>query len=147
MRVIYKIVLGLFLFNAILTLFGPIFATSLSDSAISVDEMESYKLDSPTDIISIIFSWDNLGAWGASVIILAGGVLVALATKNYVYIGVTLFVSIVIGVYIKMSTVIATIGGQTDNVYVTGIIAIVGIAIGLIVVFNVVDMFAPAPAR
>ena len=151
MRVVYKIVLGLLLFNAFLTLFAPVFDaavnTGLSDDAASSEEIEAYKPTGVSGIIGAIFSAENLAAWGGSVIVLAGGILVAIATKNYVYIGVALFVSIVIGLYIKMSSVISAIGLDHGNLYVTGIISIVGIAIGLIVVFDVIDMFAPAPAR
>jgi len=149
MRMIYKIVLGLLLFNAFLALYGPLFNTSLSDDAVDYESsgMQQYKLDSVGDIMGIIFSAGNFGAWGASAVVLAAGMVGAFVTKNYIYIGVALFVAIVIGLYIKMSATIANIGNVTDNIYVTGIIAIVGIAIGLMVVFNVIDMFAPASAR
>jgi hypothetical protein len=149
MRVVYKIVLGLLLFNAFLTLFAPIFSTNISESAVDYEaaDVSQYEIESIGDIMGIIFHEDNIGAWTGIVVISIAGIGAAILTKNYIYIGVTLFVSIVVGLYLKMSSVIATIGNQTDNVYVSGIITIVGIAIGIIVVFSVVDMFAPAGAR
>jgi len=148
MRVAYKIVLGLLLFNGFLTLFAPIFnAASGPSIEENVEDISIYKIDDVGDVMGLIFHSDNIGAWSAVAIITIAGIGVAFLTKNYVYIGVTLFVSIVTGLYIKMSSVIVNIGSDTGNVYVTGIIAIVGIAIGFIVMFDVIDMFAPAPAR
>lgn len=148
MRVAYKIVLGLLLFNGFLTLFAPIFnAASGPSIEENVEDISIYKIDDVGDVMGLIFHSDNIGAWSAVAIITIAGIGVAFLTKNYVYIGVTLFVSIVTGLYIKMSSVIVNIGSDTGNVYVTGIITIVGIAIGLIVMFDVIDMFAPAPAR
>jgi len=84
----------------------------------------------------------------ASVTILVAGLLAAFFLKRpALVIGVSLFVAIIIGLYLKMSSVIIHIGKETGNEYVTGLVTIVGIAIGLIVMFDVIDMFAPAPAR
>jgi len=149
MRVVYKIVLGLLLFNAFLTLFAPIFSASIDENAMDyeAEDVSQYEIKGIGDIMRIIFHEDNIGAWTGIVVVSIAGIGAAILTKNYIYIGVTLFVSIVVGLYLKMSSVIATIGLQTDNIYVSGIITIVGIAIGIIVVFSVVDMFAPATAR
>ena len=154
MRTVYKIVMGLMLFNAFLTVFTPFFNTGLGDKAVDYTTDENatrYNPVSPGSIMLAVFGFGNIHAWGAasivSLIVLAGGIIVALATKNYVYIGVTLFVSIVIGMYTSFSVAISGIGADVNNVYVTAIIAIVGLAIGLLVVFNVVDMFAPSPTR
>ena len=153
MRVVYKIVLGLLLFNAFLTLFAPIFntaaSTSYSENAVnySSTDMTNYTITNVSSMIGLIFNEANYGALGTASVIIAAAVIAAFATKSYVLIGVGLFVSIVIGLYVKMSSIIANIGNQTNNIYVTGIIVIVGIAIGVLIVFNVVDMFAPASAR
>ena len=154
MRTVYKIVMGLMLFNAFLTVYNPFFNTGLADHAVdytSDPSITRYNPASPTDIMLAIFGFNNLHAWGAgsivSLIVLAGGILVALATKNYVYIGVTLFISIVVGLYTQMSVAISGIGADISNIYVTAVITIVAIAIGLLLVFNVVDMFAPSPTR
>jgi len=149
MRVVYKIVLGLLLFNAFLALYSPIFNTSLSDNTIDYEssEMQKYKLDNESlDLVGIFLGENSAGVW-SSVIITGAALLAALALKNYVLIGVGLFVAVVIGLYVEMSSTIANIGNVADNIYVTGLIAIVGIAIGLLVVFSVIDMFAPASAR
>ena len=162
MRMVYKIVLGMLLFNAFITFYSPLFnacvSTPLDDAAMGVDDANISKYN-PTggigNIMGIIFSAENFGAWGASAVILAAGMVGAFVTKNYVYIGVALFVAIVIGLYIKMSAVISKIGtdygaftinGIEYNI-ILGLMTITGIAIGLLVVFSVVDMFAPASAR
>jgi hypothetical protein len=149
MRIVYKIALGLLLFNAFLTLFSPIFNTAVSENAIDyeAEDISQYEIKNAGDVMGIIFHSDNIGAWSAVAIVTIAGIGVAFLTKNYVYIGVTLFVSIIVGLYVKMSSVIAGIGSTYGNIYVTGLITIIGIAIGLIVIFNVIDMFAPASAR
>jgi len=160
MRMTYKIALGLLLVNAFLTFYSPIFNTSLSDNTISyededIQEYNIFSIEGPGDVIALIFSPTNYEALAAASAVIAVAVLAAFATKNYVLIGVGLFVSFVIGLYVKLSATIMTIGATPDQFYsydtyylpVSVIITIVGIAIGVIVVFNVVDMFAPAPVR
>jgi len=155
MRMLYKIVLGLLLFNAFLTLFNPLFTSALdvetgyADDAINYtsSDMTDYSITNVTSIVELIFSPENLGALAAGGAALVAAMLVAFATKNYVIIGVGLFVAIVVSMYTKMSSVIANIGSQTNNIYVDGIIAIISIAIGVLIIFAVIDMFAPASAR
>ena len=157
MRVVYKIVLGLLLFNAFLTLFAPVFneatTTSIDKGAVnySSTDMTNYTITNSTNVMNLIFgnkdNYVNDATWGAMIGISSVVFITALFMKNYVVIGVGLFVAVIVGLYIRMSAVIASMGSQTNNIYVTGIITIVGIAIGLIVVFDVIDMFAPAPAR
>jgi len=158
MRVVYKIILGLVLFNAFLTLYNPLFNTSLSDNTIDYEsaEMEQYNLNSTSNIIDIIFTPGNIGAMIASASILIITVIAGAVLRNpTVIIGVGIFVSIVVGLYVKMSAVISKIGtdygaftinGIEYNI-ILGLMTITGIAIGLLVVFSVVDMFAPASAR
>ena len=156
MRLLYKIVLGLLLFNAFITLFSPLFAATQVDTGISghavnysSSDMTDYSLTDQgiPGILGLIFTAENAGALIGMTVIGVIAVAGAIAFKHYLLIGVGLFVSVVVGLYIKMSSVIAGIGSQVNNVYVDGIIAIVGIAIGVLVVFAVIDMFAPASAR
>lgn len=151
MRVPYKFVLGLLLFNAFFALFAPIFGTGMDDNAVSYtdDDISRYTLSSPADLMTMMFSYGN--AWDYTQIALVTvfvnvvGLTAALATKNYVYIGVSLFVSIITAMYTRFFSILGSLN-TTNNVYVTGIITIVGIALGVIVMFNIVDMFAPSPA-
>jgi len=153
MRMLYKIVLGLLLFNAFLTLFSPMFSaavdTGISENAIDYEssEMTIYTITDAGDILDMIFAEENAGALAGMVIIGTIAVAAAIFMKQYIIIGVGLFVSIVVGMYVKMSAVIANIGSATNNVYVSGIITIIGIAIGVFIVFVVIDMFAPGSAR
>ena len=159
MRIQYKIVLGLFLFNAFLTLFTPIFSeavdTDIGGHAINYTESDLAQFDPKVGIADMMVAMfvGKTDAWSsiATIVAFAGlNVIVfawCLINKNYVPIGVSLFVSIVISLYIRLSTVIAGINTSHGNYIISGIISIVGIAIGIIIMFSVVDMFAPASAR
>ena len=150
MRVPYKYVLALLLFNAFFALFTPFFGTGI-DNAVSYDDddVQSYSLNSPADFLTHMFSFGN--AWEFTTIALVtvfttiAGFTAALATKNYVYIGVGLFVSIITAMYVRFSVILGSLN-TTGNTYVTALISIVGIAIGVMVMFNIVDMFSPSPA-
>ena len=167
MRMVYKIVLGLLLFNAFLTFFAPVFNTATSrgfneSNSMGLDNNELSKYEPKEGsgyMMELIFGdpddddYTSDAAWSAFGFISVCAIGAALFMKNYVVVGVGLFVAIVTGLYIKTSAVIAAIGLQADmgnttgNLLVTSIITIVGIAIGVIVMFNVIDMFAPAPVR
>lgn len=158
MRFTYKLLLGLFLFNAFLTLFSPIFAsvgTNISDNAAGYTDSDIAQYDPNKGIVSMMTTIfvGNTDSWSGLVGILAFTGINAIAfvwalkNKNYVFIGVSLFVSLFVTLYIRLSSVIVSIGTNQGNYIVVGIIGIVGVAIGLILTFNVVDMFAPASAR
>lgn len=149
MRIPFKIVLALFLFNLVFSLYGPIFNTGYEDDAKSITDDEAIQYDLANmnmfDFIQMIFL--NANALAAAGIISGIALTAALLTHNYVYIGVGIFIGIVTGMYVSFSGIISQLGTTVtgDNVYVTGIITIVGLAVGVIVMFNVVDMFAPSP--
>jgi len=159
MRMQYKIILGLFLFNAFLTLFTPLFSdavdTDIGEHAVDYTASDIAKFDAGNGTIGMMKAIfiGNTDAWGsiATLVAFTGLNIVVfvwcLINKNYVPIGVSLFVSIVVSLYIRFSSVIAGINSAHGNDFITGIITIVGIAIGFIIVFSVIDMFAPAGAR
>lgn len=165
MRIQYKILLGLFLFNAFLAFFSPVFnaATNnpLDGQAVGYTDSDLAQFDPNEGIVSMMTAIfvGNTDSWSSFIGVAAFiGINVitfawALINKNYVFIGVSLFVSLFISLYIKTFAVISLIGKEADmpnttgDLLITSIIGIIGVAIGLILVFSVVDMFAPASAR
>jgi len=149
MRIPFKIVLGLLLFNAIFALYNPLFDTGYGDEAksLSDEEINQYNLADMNmySFLELIFT--NANALMAAGIISGIALTAALLTKNYVYIGVGIFIGIISGMYVSFSGIISQLGSTAtaNNIYVTGIITVIGIAIGVIVMFNIVDMFAPHP--
>ena len=150
------IIMGLVMFNAFLTVYAPFFSSSsLENEAVPLDdsEMTDYVINKEQGAVSLlgkIFSFgDTWAGLIGGVLISLIGIGVALATKNYIYIGVTLFLGLVIGTYIQMSSVLYSIAGGINDEYgiIQSILVITGIAIGLLIAFNVVDMFAPSPTR
>jgi len=151
MRIPYKYILGLLLFNCFFALYTPIFGTGINDDAVSYtdEDVQQYNLSKPASFLSMMFSFGN--AWDYTQIALVTifvnvvGIGAALATKNYVYIGVSFFISIITAMFTRFINIIGSLN-TTGNIYVTGLITIMSIAIGIMVMFNIVDMFAPAPA-
>jgi len=148
-RVVYKILLGLFLFNAVFALTSPIFNTGYGADAKGVDDSDVALFDISSmdagSFLSYIFThWDLLTALG--IISVAGGVLLTFATKNLVFIGVGVFVGVLTGMYSMFLSFISQLGAAQHSVYVTGIISIVSASIGILLLIAVVDMFAPSSA-
>lgn len=149
MRVVFKIMLGLLLFNAIFTLYNPIFNSGYGNQAVAHTdtEMENFDLLSMENMLSYVFTNANallsLGVLGFL------GLVASIFTKNPVFIGAGIFIGVITSMYISFSNIISQLGTQAtgNNIYVTGIITIIGIAIGVLAMFNIVDMFAPAPAQ
>lgn len=154
MRVVYKIALGLLLFNTVFALFGPVFNSGFEADAKGVDDSSLQNLSiadsGPMDYLANAFG--GIGGIGTTLGIAAVftgvAVIAAFVTKNYIYIGIGLFMGILTSIYINFMNIISQLGtaGTDGNIYITGIITIIGIAIGLVLMFNIVDMFAPAPA-
>jgi|SRR6056297_618019 len=149
MRISFKIVLGLLLFNAVFALYNPLFNTGYGDDAVGIDDetVNQYNLADMNMYTFLELIFTNANALMTAGIVSGIALTAALITKNYVYIGVGIFVGIVSGMYVSFSGIISQLGSSVSgsNVYVTGIITIIGIAIGAMVMFNVVDMFAPHP--
>ena len=132
MKFVYFIILGLVIFNGCLIFTSSIFETSMDESA---TDYSSYQLKNPGDIINILTNNASIGAWG---ILTLAGIIAALALKNYIFIGVGIFLGLVTALYIGASSVLFNI---SDNAYVHSIITLIGIVIGILVLYNVVEMF------
>jgi len=129
------------LFNGVLILTAGIFNTGLESSATNVtDEYGDYGIrQNSSSILSNIFSSNALGAWGAFSVIAIVGVIGSILTKNYVVVAVALFLGIVTALYLGVSSVLLKL---YSNVYTNALITLIGIAIGILVVYNVIEMFS-----
>jgi len=149
MRTAFKIVLGLLLFNTVFALYAPIFNTGYEDDAkdITNENVERFNLADADMFDYLQFIFGTAQSMLTASVIIGIALTASVITKNYVYIGVGIFTGLVTTMYSSFMGLISQIGmvATANNVYVTGIIAIIGIAIGVIVMFNVVDMFAPHP--
>jgi len=141
MKFIYFVILGLMLFNGVLIVTAGIFNTGLEGSATNVtSEYGSYGLgQNSSSILSNVFSSNALGAWGAFSVIALVGVIGSILTKNYVVVAVALFLGIVTALYLGVSSVLLKI---YSNVYTNALITLIGIAIGILVIYNVIEMFS-----
>ena len=136
MKFIYFIILGLVIFNSVLILTSGIFNTSLGDDA---EDYNKYSLNSPSDVIGVLFSSSALSAWGAFTVIAVVGVIGGIVLKNYIIAAVAIFLGLVTALYIGASDILFKI--SDNNVYISGIITLIGIVIGILVLYNVVEMF------
>lgn len=149
MRVAFKILLGLILFHAIFAMYTPIFGTS-EEGAIAIDDASNPVTQfNVADInvgVVLDFLFENsLALVGISSI----GIVAAIATRNVVYIGAGIFIGTLAVTYNHFIQFIFQLGGSaTDsNVYVSTLLTIMSIAIGIIIMYNIIDMFAPHPVQ
>lgn len=151
MRVPYKYVLGLLLFNVVFALTTPIFNTGYGDNAVDINDpsVSQYNLANMNLGTFVGFIFANAFALMSAGIIVGLATFISIATKNYVYIGAGIFLGIVIGMYVGFIDLINTLvmGATQNNPYVMGLVSLLGIALGVVIMFNVVDMFAPSPTQ
>jgi len=146
MRTIYVILLGLILFQGVFIAFSSSFPYSgglkheITDPTEDSD-LINYDITDPSTFI------DNILAGGAiASLIVAAGVIVAIATKNYVVAGMGFFIGIIVGLLSSTWSVVTTIN-FTSNPIVASITNIIFLAIGFLSLYAVVDMFAPQGAQ
>lgn len=147
MRFIYKILLGLVIFNAMLVLLVSLFPTATpvealdveTDPTISgyenVEDMESLVLGMFANTTTLMIIGAVVAASGVIGFVFGGGKNVPIA------IGVGIFIAIISSLWYSTSAVIMNID-PTDSPIITGIITIITICIGIILVFTVAEFFA-----
>lgn len=140
MKFLYKIVLGLMLFNSILLLFSGFFPTDTDQyDAINItgdSDYQDYKITG--GFFSFGLDSITLGA-GAFAVFFSFGLLASWAMKSPVPIGAGLFSGLIAGLYVGPAVVIYNL---TDNIIVTGIIGIISIAIGVLAFIAIIEMFS-----
>ena len=141
MKFIYFLIIGLVLFNGVLILTSSIFNTGFESSATNVsDTFGGYALTNSTSVLDIMFSDSTMGAWGAFSAIDIIGVIGAILLKNYVIAAVALFIGVVTALYLGVSSVMFNL--SNNNVYLNILITLIGIVIGILVIYNVIEMFS-----
>jgi len=149
MRVAFKMLLGLILFHAIFAMYTPIFGTS-EEGAISIDDTDNpvtqFNVADLNVGVVLDFIFENaLALVGITVI----GLVAAIVTRNPVYIGAGIFIGILASLYNTFIQFIFQLGETPTqhNPYVSTILTILSVAIGIIIMYNIVDMFAPHPVQ
>lgn len=130
MRFLYKILLGVILFNACLILFAPIFPLSIEgDKAVDVtEELEGYgEFSNPADLFGIVDIGAGLTVFGVAIII-------GYVTKNLpMFIGIGAFMSIFTSLWLVAGDVMVEI---TRYDYVGELFTIVTLCLGIIAVIT-----------
>lgn len=142
MRFIYKILIGLILFNSMLVFLAGTFAIQgtvphESSYAINVSSNETF---SSYSIAGEIFSLDGVILTIIGVTVTVGAFL-SWAIKSPVPIGAAIFSSIISTLYYNGAKVIENLIPQ-GNWILFGIITVVGIIIGILAAFTIIEMFA-----
>ena len=159
MNILKKIVLGLVIFNAWLIILAPIFpsgTTGISDSATDPDDLATNpRSDQDTQsrqfgdinnlgvvIIGMLVSPVSLGIIGLFVALSGGIGHVFGGAKNIpIAIGIGMFLGIITSLWVATSHVISNVD-PTNNPYVSGLLTLIPVVIGIIVVYRVSEMFA-----
>jgi hypothetical protein len=144
MKFVYFAILGLLVFNGVLILTASIFDSGLEGTAVDVegnygDYSLSHTNTTSLSIVNTLFSSSALGAWGSVFGVIVGfSVVMSIWLGKYIIAAVGLFLGLVTALYMNLANVFFHI---YNNVYITGIITLVGIAIGILVLYNVIEMF------
>lgn len=143
MRFIYKVLIGLIVFNSMLVFLAGFFSINNvnppeSSSAINVTSDTTYTgYKIAGEILSIDLT--TVSIMGVSITI---GAIASILMKSPVPVGASLFSGFLALLYVKSAIVIDTIVGAQNNWILTGIISLVAILIGILATFTIVEMFA-----
>lgn len=140
MRFIYQLILGLIIFNAMLLLFIPYFPNSGTvGNPMDINQdtnFTKYKVGGEQAILT------GGGVMGAIMgISIMGGLFGSWAIKSTVPLAASTVGGIVAALYVGPATVLYSLN-ITNNVLITGIISILGIVIGIMTGFMVLEWLA-----
>lgn len=140
MRFIYKLLIGLLIFNSMLLLFAPFFpapATTPSESAVNItsdSDFTSYQNIGSANMIG------NMILTGGGVF--AGAIVLGLLTRQLgLFIGAGSFIALISGLWVGASGVIVPILQMANNWIILAMYSLINIIIGIIAVIAVVEMF------
>jgi hypothetical protein len=125
----------------VLGITAGIFNSGLESTAIDVIHNDTYKGLSPGNYnatnnpVTFLFS-STAGAVG----LLISGTAIALAIilGKYIIAAVGIFIGLIMALYVSVSSILFKL---YYNEYLIGIFTLVGIAIGILVLYNVIEMF------
>jgi hypothetical protein len=147
MRFIYKILIGLLIFNSMLIFLGGFFTTSTGDpsastNAVNITGDATIDGKSYTDKFKLenLFTFDEItgSIFGISLVV---GALASWAIKSPVPIAAGIFSAFISLIYANSANIINSITPQ-DNWILTGLITLIGILIAIIAGFTIIEMFA-----
>ena len=138
MRFIYKVVLGIMIFNAVLILLAGYFPTSdtigTPEDITGDSDYTKYKLGGTQTIFT--FDVVTVTVMGVSIGL---GILGALAIRSTIPLAAGLVGGLVSTLYLGPATILMEI---TQNTIVVGIITLLGILLGIMVGFIVLEWLA-----
>ena len=147
MRFIYKILIGLLIFNSMLCLLGVFFTVDnqLPSSGVNAKNITgdaTISGESYGDVFNLgnLFSFDKAGGilFGLS---LSVGVFAAWIIKSPIPIGAGLFSGFILLLYTNTAGVLNTLT-PSGNWVITGLITLIGIIIAILAGFTIIDMFS-----
>ena len=155
MRFIYKILLGMFIFNAMLLFLAGFFTVQdvepiVSSGAVNVtSEYSGWTPSGASGFLSILFSDANsggvlggIGIEGLFAAILGiVGLGLLLVTKNYILAGACFFSAFVVLVFNATKNVVFNISAFSNSWVIEGMYGLVTICIGILAVYTIIDMF------
>ena len=140
MRFIYKMLLGLILFNACLFLFSNFFTDTTPYGMNVADELsEKYSMTGGEDFFSTAVGQTVLVGIG----VFAGAFALGIVSRQVgLFLGIGLFASIISGLWAyTQGTITKLIPGTSEYIIIHGLIDVITIAIGIIVVFTIAEFF------
>ena len=144
MRFIYKLLLGLIIFNGMLVLLAsmfPVYQPGAVDVTGDTDYAKFSSLSNPNML------WNMIIVGGAATLSTLVGVTVfgwfsrGISINALQVVGIASFIGAVTGLWFGVSQVFTAISSFADNQYFTGFYAIITICIGIIVAWSVIEMF------
>lgn len=138
MRFIYIILLGMLIFNGMIIIFSPYFP---AESLVSSGATDPSSSDSPTSQYMNITNKDTI----VSIITAGGGIFVgavvlAVVTKNIVWIGAGAFVAFIVGLWAGISNPITGILSYFSHSGVS-LYSLFLICLGIVITASVIEMF------
>lgn len=139
MRFVYQILLGLILFNAMLFLTGPFFPSQTTYGAVNITGEAGYTqygdFSSPSFFFNLLWGENGMGGL-AGLTLLGIAALAAVFLKSPILFGVGAFLGFITSIYVNTFDMLYYL---SDNWIVQGIIALIGICIGILVLYTVIE--------
>ena len=147
-RFIYTVLLGMIIFNAMLLFLSDYFTVSeVGSGAVNVTTELSGL--SPGTVNPMVFLFGNEVNAGGIIATIFGsiaalaGIVIMIATKHFVVAGALFFSAFVVFLFNGTKNIIFTLTNMSGNWIIEGMYTLITICIGVIMIFVIIDMFAP----
>lgn len=139
MRVVYLVLIGLIVFQAMLFFTAPFFKTPTYGVNVTESEIyEGYNLSAGSVVWNLLWGENGMGGV-AGVVIGLIGIGGFLWSGNTIVLGIGAFLGIVSTLYINSYYVLSSVVAGFGNWYVQSIIALIGVLIAILAIFIVVE--------